>query len=45
MMSKITPDHLVRSAYVYVRPSTPNQVHRNHESRRCQYASKSEPGN
>ena len=30
-MSKITTDHLARSAYVYVRQSTPGQVHRNHE--------------
>jgi DNA invertase Pin-like site-specific DNA recombinase len=37
MMSKITPDHLVRSAYVYIRQSTLDQVHRNHESRRRQY--------
>ena len=36
-MSKITPDHLVRSAYVYIRQSTLDQVHRNHESRRRQY--------
>ena len=36
-MSKITADHLARSAYVYVRQSTPGQVHRNHESRRRQY--------
>jgi hypothetical protein len=36
-MSKITADHLARSAYVYVRQSTAGQVHRNHESRRRQY--------
>ena len=36
-MSKVTADHLARSAYVYVRQSTPGQVHRNHESRRRQY--------
>lgn len=36
-MSKITADHLARSAYVYVRQSTPGQVHRHHESRRRQY--------
>ena len=36
-MSKITADHLARFAYVYVRQSTPGQVHRNHESRRRQY--------
>jgi DNA invertase Pin-like site-specific DNA recombinase len=36
-MNKITPDHLTRSAYVYIRQSTPDQVHRNQESRRRQY--------
>ena len=36
-MSKIIPEHLARSAYIYVRQSTPGQVHRNHESRRRQY--------
>ena len=36
-MSKITPDHLARCAYVYIRQSTPDQVLRNHESRRRQY--------
>ena len=36
-MSKITADHLTRSAYVYIRQSTPGQVRRNHESRRRQY--------
>src|SRR5260370_801442 len=35
--AKITPDPLVRSAYVYIRQSTLDQVHRNHESRRRQY--------
>jgi DNA invertase Pin-like site-specific DNA recombinase len=38
MMSKITPDHLVRSAHVYIRQSSLDQVHRNHESRRRQYS-------
>jgi excisionase family DNA binding protein len=38
MMNKITPDHLARSAYVYVRQSTPDQVINNTESRRRQYA-------
>ena len=37
-MNKITPDHLTRSAYVYVRQSTPDQLANNPESRRRQYA-------
>ena len=36
-MSRITPDHLARQAYVYVRQSTPDQLLNNHESRRRQY--------
>src|ERR1700724_401460 len=36
-MTKITPDHLGRSAFVYIRQSTPDQVLNNHESRRRQY--------
>jgi len=36
-MSKITADHLARSAYVYIRQSKPDQVTHNHESRRRQY--------
>src|SRR5690348_8698566 len=36
-MSKITPDHLARHAYVYVRQSTPDQILHHHESRRRQY--------
>jgi DNA invertase Pin-like site-specific DNA recombinase len=36
-MNKITPDHLSRAAYVYVRQSTPDQLANNHESRRRQY--------
>ena len=36
-MNKITPDHLTRSAYVYVRQSTPDQLANNPESRRRQY--------
>lgn len=36
-MTKITPDHLARGAYVYVRQSTAGQLMRNHESRRRQY--------
>ena len=35
---KITPDHLARGAFVYVRQSTADQVANNHESRRRQYA-------
>ena len=37
-MSKISPEHLTRSAYVYVRQSTTDQLRHNHESRRRQYA-------
>src|SRR5271157_120520 len=37
-MNRITPDHLTRSAYVYVRQSTPDQLANNPESRRRQYA-------
>jgi DNA invertase Pin-like site-specific DNA recombinase len=37
-MTRITPDHLVRGAYIYVRQSTTDQVLNNHESRRRQYA-------
>jgi DNA invertase Pin-like site-specific DNA recombinase len=36
-MSKITAEHLARSAYVYIRQSKPDQVTHNHESRRRQY--------
>src|SRR5246127_4588731 len=36
-MNKITPDHLTRSAYVYVRQSTADQLANNPESRRRQY--------
>ena len=36
-MSKITPDHLARTAYVYVRQSTSDQLLNNPESRRRQY--------
>ncbi len=36
-MTKNTPDHLARGAYVYVRQSTAGQLMRNHESRRRQY--------
>ena len=36
-MSKITTDHLSRSAFVYVRQSTMGQVHHNLESQRRQY--------
>lgn len=37
-MSKINAEHLARSAYVYVRQSTADQLHNNPESRRRQYA-------
>lgn len=37
MMDKITPSHLERSAYVYVRQSTVDQLANNPESRRRQY--------
>jgi len=36
-MTRITPDHLLRSAFIYVRQSTNDQVLNNHESRRRQY--------
>jgi excisionase family DNA binding protein len=36
-MTKIAPEHLARSAVVYVRQSTADQVLNNHESRRRQY--------
>ena len=36
-MNKVTADHLSRSAYVYVRQSTADQVANNPESRRRQY--------
>ena len=36
-MTKITPEHLTRSAIVYVRQSTPYQVTNNLESQRRQY--------
>jgi DNA invertase Pin-like site-specific DNA recombinase len=34
---KITPDHLSRGAFIYVRQSTVDQLANNHESRRRQY--------
>lgn len=37
-MNKITSDHLARSAYLYVRQSTSDQLVNNPESRRRQYA-------
>src|SRR5215468_6879055 len=37
MMNKITTDHLARSAYVYIRQSTPGQLVNNLESKRRQY--------
>jgi len=39
-MNKITPEHLVRDAYVYIRQSTADQLAHNPESRRRQYALK-----
>src|ERR1700731_3642634 len=36
-MNKITPEHLARDAYVYVRQSTADQLLNNPESRRRQY--------
>jgi DNA invertase Pin-like site-specific DNA recombinase len=36
--AKITPQHLQRAAYVYVRQSTVTQVHEHQESQRRQYA-------
>lgn len=36
-MTKITPDHVARGAYVYVRQSSADQLRHNHESRRRQY--------
>jgi len=37
-MNKITAEHLARRACVYIRQSTPEQVHNNLESQRRQYA-------
>jgi len=37
-MTKISSEHLARSAYVYVRQSTADQLMNNHKSRRRQYA-------
>lgn len=37
-MNKLTPEHLSRDAYVYVRQSTPDQLLNNPKSRRRQYA-------
>src|SRR3954454_22695501 len=37
-MTKMTPEHLARAAFVYVRQSTADQILNNHESRRRQYA-------
>ena len=35
---KITPDHLARGAFIYIRQSTVDQLINNHESRRRQYS-------
>src|SRR5215813_14874336 len=37
-MTKITPEHMARSAIVYIRQSSPQQVMHNLESKRRQYA-------
>jgi DNA invertase Pin-like site-specific DNA recombinase len=37
-MTKITPEHLSRGAFVHVRQSAQDQLLNNHESRRRQYA-------
>ncbi len=37
-MKRVTPEHLSRTAWVYVRQSTPGQVRQHHESRGRQYA-------
>jgi DNA invertase Pin-like site-specific DNA recombinase len=37
-MNKISAEHLGRQACVYIRQSTPGQVHNNLESQRRQYA-------
>jgi hypothetical protein len=37
-MTKITAEHLARTAYVYIRQSTPDQLVHNQESQRRQYA-------
>jgi DNA invertase Pin-like site-specific DNA recombinase len=39
-MNKITPEHLARDAYVYIRQSTADQLANNPESRHRQYALK-----
>ncbi|MFE0759293.1 recombinase family protein [Inquilinus sp. NPDC058860] len=36
-MTRITPEHLARGAFVYIRQSTADQMFNNHESRRRQY--------
>lgn len=38
MTDKITQEHLVGTAYVYIRPSTPDQIANNQESRGRQCA-------
>lgn len=43
-MNKITLDHLARTAYVYIRQSTADQLLNNPESRRRQYALKGRAG-
>ena len=43
-MNRITPDHLARGAYVYVRQSTADQLLNNAESRRLVRADDAGPG-
>ena len=38
MNGKITSEHMARTAYVYIRQSSPDQVRNNQESRRRQYS-------
>jgi hypothetical protein len=40
---KITPDHLARDAFVYIRQSTTDQLANNHGSRRVNMASPNGP--
>jgi len=44
MTDKITSEHLARTAYVYIRQSTPDQVQQNKESRQRQYALRERAG-
>ena len=42
-MNRITPEHLAREAYVYVRQSTADQLLNNPESRRRQWTGIPQP--